>query len=70
MYSTHPTLQTQLYYTQLYTQYPSFKKYQVSVPSQAIPHALGAGISVKTLSGRPHRSVGPTTGTHLPEEGG
>ena len=30
---------------------------------------LEAGISVKTLCRRPHCSVGPTTGTHLPEEG-
>ena len=65
--STNPTLLIQLYSTQLYSN-PTH--HPVSVPSQAIPHAIRSRDPCQDVSQPPHRSVGPTTGTHLPEEGG
>ena len=66
MYTTHPTL-----LNQLYTHYSSPKNHHpVSVPSQAIPHAIRSRDPCQDDGRRPHRSVGPTTGTHLPEAGG
>ena len=58
------TLQTTLLNSTL------LKKRPVSVPSQAVLKPLEAGISVETSCRCPHCSVGPPTGTHLPEEGG
>ena len=51
-------------------QQPSRLTHPVSVPIKPSNKPLAAGIHVKTSSRRPHRSVSPTTGTHLPEEGG
>ena len=65
-YSTSTTLTYLLYSPTILnpTHHP------VSVPSQAIPHAIRSRDPCQDVGRCPHSSVGPTTGTHYPEVGG
>ena len=67
--SLQPTLHPTLHPTLLNSTLLNPTHHLVSVPSQAIPHPIRSRDQCQDDGRRPHRSVGPTTGTHLPEVG-